>query len=192
MRHPFDLIAQAAPFLPSRLRAVCAALGEKGVVAFCLLAAGVGTLMAVFYYQYVLFVPPCVLCSYQRVPFYVAAFIGAYLLVREASATRMRALLAFQGSFFLVNIGVAFYHMGVEHHWWPGTDKCGVPVSQALSLDQINAALSLPMIVPCDDVTWSMFGYGWITLAVMNLFGSSVMASFCFMAFLRAKKWQTS
>ena len=103
---------------------------------------------------------PCHLCLYQRDVYWAALSVGiagfalGYMRLAWASRTA-NALLAL---IFLVGMGVAAYHAGVEWKWWPGPASCtgGGAVNAGQLAAFMNGAKALPP--QCDVAAWRMFG----------------------------------
>ncbi len=85
---------------------------------------------------------------------------------------------------FLVGAGIAFYHVGVEQHWFAGPTACTAGGGGATSVDALRAQLLGTKAVMADEVQWSLFG---ISLAGWNLLASLAMAGFCAMTARRCR-----
>jgi disulfide bond formation protein DsbB len=134
-----------------------------------LLLTGAGALLAALYAQFAMGLEPCVLCLYQRIPYVIVALLAALAFQPGLPAPWRGGVLILCGLALLTNAGIAFYHVGVEQHWWAGTDACGAaPTAQVTSLADLQAALSGPaQAVPrCDEPAWALFG---VTMAGYNL-----------------------
>ena len=111
-----------------------------------------GALTAALTAQYVFGLEPCILCLYQRAPFVIAlvlAVIGlAFFRQKSAPVVALCALA------FAANAVIAFYHVGVEQHWWKSfLEGCAVPdlgSDPAALLDNIMNAPA----VRCDEIAW--------------------------------------
>ena len=126
---------------------------------------------------------PCELCLKQRTVYWVAGAIGAaaMVVVRLPGGPRLREascwLLALV---FLVGVGVAGYHAGVEWKFWPGPQECsgGGTVTAAALKDLLNGGgVKMPA---CDHPAWVFAGLsmaGWNTLASLILVVLSVAAA---------------
>lgn len=125
------------------------------ILAFCAAALG-----GALFVEHVLDVQPCILCLWQRVPFAVAGALAALALLPGLPNGARRGLVAVCGLVFLVNMGLAVFHVGVEQHWWEGTSQCSAPAGTApQSLAEMRAALkNPPPLARCDEVGWSLFG----------------------------------
>jgi disulfide bond formation protein DsbB len=143
--------------------------------ALFLLAASAGSLLAAFFFQYVIGLQPCVLCIWQRWPYAVVIVLA--ILTVAAQAPKLRAaLLALCGVALLFGGGVAVFHVGVEQHWWTGTPGCGVTAT-ANSIDALRAQIMAAPVVRCDQVAWSLFG---ISMAGYNILISLALAAVAF------------
>ncbi|MCF8482310.1 MAG: disulfide bond formation protein B [Rhodospirillum sp.] len=141
------------------------------LLALGLLLASASALLAALYAQFALGLDPCILCLYQRIPYVVVALLAALAFQPNLPSRWRGVTLALCAVALLVNAGIAFFHVGVEQHWWAGTASC---VSAAASgggvtnLADLRAALSAPApnLARCDEPAWALFG---ITMAGYNL-----------------------
>src|SRR5271170_2907596 len=87
------------------------------------LAASVLVLGAALLSQYWGGLDPCELCLLQRWPWWVAIALSAvfWLIGGRLALPIPAALLAIV---FVVSAALAFYHVGVELHWFPGPTGC--------------------------------------------------------------------
>ncbi len=123
---------------------------------------------------------PCVLCLYQRVPYAVVILLGlASAVLRKSGHDRAAALtVPLAGVAFLIGGGIAGYHVGVEQHWWLGTDECAGPTG-AGTLKGLEAQILATPLTQCNEVAWSLFG---ISMAGYNVVASAALAAFAFFA----------
>lgn len=143
------------------------------------------SLMAALTAQYVYGLQPCVLCVYQRWPYgivMVLSMFGLATLYKEEWA-RFASLLVFICSLvFFVGGAIAFYHVGVEQHWWASAvEGCAVDF-EARDVDELMALMDNKPSVRCDEVAWadpffgiSMAGYNML-LSFMLAIGSALSA----------------
>ncbi len=136
--------------------------------------------------QYAFDLAPCILCIYQRVPFVVTFLLGltAYKLFRQDRPRGALLMIALSGLVFLGNSVLAFYHVGVEQHWWASA-------FEACVIDPTNireAALNPP--VPCDKIPWQLFG---ISMAGYNVLICGIAGVTCLIySLIRKSKIYTS
>ena len=67
-------------------------------------------------------------------------------------------LLALTTIALLVSVGLGAFHVGVEQHWWPGTEDCGTAPLSGGDIDALRQQLLATPVVRCDEVLWSLFG----------------------------------
>ena len=124
---------------------------------------------------------PCILCIYQRYVYGVALLIGLAGLALSGRPSLVRASLWLAGLTFLVGVAIAFFHVGVEQHWWRGTADCHAPALDAdLSVDELREQLLNKSFVPCDEIPWSLFGIsmaGYNTVAYLVLAVGAIWAA---------------
>lgn len=118
---------------------------------------------------------PCELCLLERWPWWAAIAIAAvsWLLGGRLPRAISAPLLTIV---FLIGSGIAFYHVGVEQHWFAGPSACTASGTAATSVDALRAQLFGKQAVMCDEVQWSLFG---VSMAGWNLLASLAMAMFC-------------
>jgi disulfide bond formation protein DsbB len=151
--------------------------------ALFLLAASAGSLLAAFFFQYVVGLQPCILCIWQRWPYAVVIVLTILALTAASQVPKLRAaLLALCGVALLFGGGVAVFHVGVEQHWWTGTPGCGVTAT-ADSIEALRAQIMAAPVVRCDQVAWSLFG---ISMAGYNILISLALAAVAFLSARRA------
>lgn len=135
-----------------------------------------GGLAAALVGQHVFGLEPCVLCLWQRAPYAAAGVFALAALVLPAGRTRI-ILVALSGFVLLGGAGLAFFHVGVEQHWWtsslPGCGGDEAFLTGEMSLSDFQARLAGPPPKPCDEVDWQMFG---ISLAGYNALASLALS----------------
>ncbi len=139
---------------------------------WAVLGVAAGSLGLAYTAQYVFGLEPCILCLYQRVPFAIA---GVLAMAALFLAPRRRAMaIALCGLVFFVNAGIAFYHTGVEQHWWASAAGCGDAGGGAMTLEKLRAALLSKPAKACDEVDWTFLG---ISMAAYNVPYSLALAA---------------
>lgn len=152
----------------------------------CILAASVAVLGGALLFEHVGGLAPCVLCLWQRWPWWAAGAMALLALLlppaRRALGPGLPALFAllFAGSFVL-----AAYHAGVEQHWIAGPTSCSAPLSAARSLADFQRMVVDRPVVRCDEIPWALFG---ISLAGFNALFSAVLAFLAARTAMRFRK----
>lgn len=116
---------------------------------------------------------PCELCLYERWPYYAAIALAIIAIVvgrRDAS----RAALLLAALIFAAGAVLAFYHVGVEQHWFAGPTACTGPALNAGSVADLRRQLLATPPVRCDAIQWSVLG---VSLAGLNLLASILLAA---------------
>src|SRR3954452_12344755 len=158
------------------------AFSTRTFAGFVLEASAV-VLGAALYSQYWGGLVPCELCVLQRWPWAVAiTFAIVALFVRQRGSLRWVALVL--GLVFLVSIAFAFYHVGVEQHWFAGPSACTQSAAAPATLEEMRQRILNAPVVRCDKPQWSLYG---VSLAGWNLLASFVMALICAGAFWYAR-----
>ena len=156
------------------------------LVLLGLFAASVTALGSALTSQYVGGLAPCVLCLYQRAAYAAVIMIsGAGLGLAFSPAPKIewvRGLIALCGLALLIGAGIAAFHVGVEQHWWAGTESCGAGAGTAKTVEELRAQLMAAPITRCDEVAWSLFG---ISMAGYNVIASLALAGFAFAGWRR-------
>lgn len=120
---------------------------------------------------------PCILCLYQRVPFWAIIALGA---LGAAWNKYPRAFLGMIAALFAANTLIAFYHTGVEQKWWRSfLEGCSTP-DLGGSIEDLMARIEAAPVTACDSIPWvdpvlglSMAGWNVIfcgVLAVLAVF----------------------
>ena len=153
---------------------------DRRLPIFVLLAS-VAALASAYTAQYGFGLRPCVLCLTQRVPFAVAGGLALLALLRPVSWQRI--LMALAGLAFLVNSGIAVYHVGVEQKWW--MSSCASSAGPKPALGDLKSLMSQPADEPrCDEPAWQWHG---ITMAGLNIVFSGGLALVVAAALTRRK-----
>jgi disulfide bond formation protein DsbB len=143
-----------------------------------LLLASAAIVGAALLSQYVGGLQPCELCLYQRWPYYgvILVALAALALGRPALT---RAAVALAALAFLAGAGLAFYHVGVEQHWFAGPTACTNSAVPGESFEEFKRRLQQQPVVACDQPQWTLVGVslaGWNLLASLGLAAGSVAA----------------
>jgi disulfide bond formation protein DsbB len=148
--------------------------------ALWLLAAALATLAGVWTFE-ALGYAPCELCLAERYAFYAGAPIAAltaYLASRGAQGVA-RALFAVLALIFVANAGLAFYHVGVEQHWWAGPTACTGSLSGRIDANDLMKSLNAVRVVNCDEAQLRILG---LSLAGWDVIASAAMAIYAGLA----------
>jgi disulfide bond formation protein DsbB len=122
---------------------------------------------------------PCALCLDQRQAHWAALGVALAGLALGMIFKTRRVVAAAVGAcalVYLVSAGLAFYHTGVEHKFWPGPATCSGSAATlpAGSLDDVLNGTA--PVVSCTDAAWTLFG---VSMAGYNLLISAALFALC-------------
>lgn len=126
--------------------------------------------------QYGFGMHPCYLCLWQRVPYAVVILLSVLGVV----ATKQMGVqygafnILLCGVAFLINSGIAFFHVGVEQQWW--SSGCSVPDLSTLSAEEMIIAIQTAPTVSCSDIPFELFG---ISMAGYNVLICLALGVYC-------------
>jgi disulfide bond formation protein DsbB len=138
---------------------------------------GALTLVAAWFFQYVVGLQPCPLCYEQRIAYYVAIPLAAMIMlgvsVGASHKVLLAALLAIAAA-MLWNAGLGVYHSGIEWHWWAGPQDCSGPVVDFGSAGGLLERMQTQRVVRCDEAAWRFLG---LSMAGYNVLISLALAA---------------
>lgn len=113
---------------------------------------------------------PCPLCLHQREWHWAVVGVAiAAIILRFTPFNRPRFVAFALGCVLLGAAGMAFYHVGVEQHWFVATCEADVDLGDIQAFDP-NATLVAPT---CDTPAFVMFG---VSMAGYNAIISALLA----------------
>jgi len=141
-----------------------------GIAATIILASAFGFQLAGYH--------PCEMCWWQRYPY--MAIMAVALIATAMPALPRKPVLLLLALLFLVDAGLAGFHVGVEQRWWEGITTCSAMVSVTDSVNDALAAIMDAPLIRCDEIAWSLFG---ISMAGYNFILATAMTVFCLRRF---------
>src|SRR5436309_1132393 len=127
-------------------------LSTRAFAGFVLIASAavLGTALLSQYWGGLL---PCELCLLQRWPWDAAIVIALVALLAGSRPTLPWVALILAGV-YVVSALFAFYHVGVEQHWFAGPSACTASVGGAMTLEDMKRQILGTALVLCDKVQW--------------------------------------
>ncbi len=107
---------------------------------------------------------PCVLCLYQRVPFFAIIALGVFGLFFEKQLSKKLALFSCL-LLLTINIGIAFYHVGVEKKIFHMTQKCTSDIKSFADIKELQQHLEDQGTTRCDEPQFVFLG---LSMAAWN------------------------
>lgn len=124
-------------------------LSHRGILLF-LFAGSLFAILAAYISEYFFAMKPCILCLYQRKPFFLVIALASCALFLPY--LKRYKILAIELSIIalLVNIFIASYHLGVEKNFFKGPSSCSGINSNPSTIEELKIALNLEKPVPCN------------------------------------------
>lgn len=159
---------------------------NQSLVLISITGLSIFSLAAALIVEHVFGLEPCILCLYQRAPFAIIAVIGTLALLSRESGVQYYTLTLGVISFF-ANAVIAFYHTGVERHWWTSfLEGCAVP-DLGDDPEKIMEAILAAPAVRCDEIPWADPILG-LSMANYNVIWCLGLASLCLASLIAIKK----
>lgn len=159
------------------------------LVAIGIMAVSLAALASALTAEHVFGLNPCILCLYQRVPYVLTAVIGlaGFILARFGKRQSAAiACIALASLLFFLEAGLAFYHVGVELHWWRSFfEACKVSFDDDSGKSLLEIIQSAPA-VRCDEIPWQMFGISMAGYNALLSLGLGITTAFA--AFMQARQ----
>jgi disulfide bond formation protein DsbB len=147
------------------------------IAALVIFVASLATLLGVWFFQFVLKLPPCPLCLEQRIPYYIViplsllvAGVALWRAPRSVIAAGFAVLLVAM----LISAALGAYHAGVEWRFWAGPTDCSGPMTDFTAKGPLLDQLQSIRVVRCDEAAWRFLG---ISLAGYNVLVSLALAA---------------
>ncbi len=127
---------------------------------------------------------PCELCLKERVPFYVATPVAAFLALLGGRLPRRAARGGFAALALVFAAGAALgvYHAGVEWHVWAGPTGCSGAAAAPADVGDFLNQLKTVTVVRCDEAALAVLG---LSLAGWNALLSAALAGVAVLGFRR-------
>ncbi len=135
-----------------------------GAVTALLAIAALGI---AYFAQFVLLLVPCELCLWERWPYRIVILFGVLATLSPQRAGRFFLLLAAITLF--AGAGIAFFHGGVEFHWWNS------PLPECNGMLTPGAPLPATPARPCDAPVF-LIPFLPISMAMMDFCGALAFA----------------
>ena len=133
---------------------------SKTQIILALLFINISILLSAYYIQYILKVPPCPMCQYQRIPYYLAIVVLGGFFFNIMNFKKLILVLIFLS---FINIAISFYHIGIEQGFFNELTSCKDNLG-ANNTQELLKELSNKGIVSCKEVSFRIFGFSLATL----------------------------
>ncbi|MBP7189840.1 MAG: disulfide bond formation protein B [Rickettsiaceae bacterium] len=119
-----------------------------GKIFWFFLAIAVFSIGLGFFVEYVIKIPPCNLCLFQRIPYYVIGVVSTFALIAKRWYGVLRVLVVIS---ILSSIGLSAYHSGVEEGFFRETSLCNpdVQIPDNMTSEQVKEMLYNRDVATC-------------------------------------------
>lgn len=125
---------------------------SQNKIIFFLLTASFFALSLAYISQYVFGFEPCILCIYQRIPFFTIFFLSIIILFLKQKKIIYKIYLLISLLTLLANILLAFYHSGVEQKFFIGPSNCSSNnLNEVENLEELEKIILKTKAVRCDE-----------------------------------------
>ena len=129
-------------------------------------------LVSAYFIQYVLNVPPCQLCYYQRYPYYFATIVIILAFFKKINLKQVFILLLFTS---FVSASLSFYHMGIEQSFFDELGSC-TSDTKSNNAEHLLKELQKQPVISCKNISFQIFG---LSLATINFILSIILVLLC-------------
>lgn len=146
-------------------------------------------LASAFIAEAIFLLEPCELCIYQRYPYAFVILLGLIGFTLRKRRIAAIGTLVLSSIAFLINSGIAFYHTGVEQHWWTSAvEGCANPfIEHDDSSKSILENLMSAPLGDCSVIPWQDPILG-LSMANYNIGVCFMLALFCLISAFKIKK----
>ena len=125
-------------------------------------------LVSAYFIQYVLNVPPCQLCYYQRYPYYFATIVIILAFFKKINLKQVFILLLFAS---FVSASLSFYHIGIEQSFFDELGSC-TSDTKSNNAEHLLKELQKQPVISCKNISFQIFG---LSLATINFILSIIL-----------------
>lgn len=139
-----------------------------------LLTSSIIAITGAYISQYIFDLQPCILCFYQRKPFFAIIALTFFALFFLKSEKIKKITIYLCALLLLINAAIAIYHVGVEKKIFQGPTTCSSEnLNDIDNLEDLKEALSKTKAIRCDEPAFLFLGIsmaGWNVVYCLGLF----------------------
>jgi len=140
-------------------------------IVFGLFFFNILILISAYYIEYILKVPACSMCIYQRIPYFLSTIIIVVFFLKKIDFKKLIIILFL---FTLINTGLSFYHIGIEQGFFNELNTCKDEINASNTKDLLSQ-LKSKGVVSCKEVGFTIFG---LSLATINFIVNTILIMF--------------
>lgn len=139
-------------------------------------------ILSALFIEFFLKVKPCILCIYQRYPYYIITFLSLIYFLKKDLKILLILLIILTS---LASIILSTYHVGIETGLIEEITSCKTSLNNNLSKDAILKQLESNLASSCKEVNFKLFGF---SLASINIILSLILTTIYYKIYLWMKK----
>jgi disulfide bond formation protein DsbB len=147
-----------------------------------ILLVNILVILSALFIEFFLKVKPCILCIYQRYPYYIITFLSLIYFLKKDLKILLILLIILTS---LASIILSTYHVGIETGLIEETTSCKTSLNNSLSKDTILKQLESNLASSCKEVNFKLFGF---SLASINIILSLILTTIYYKIYLWMKK----
>ena len=147
-----------------------------------ILIVNILVILSALFIEFFLKIKPCILCIYQRYPYYIIALLSLIYFLKKDLKILLILLIILTS---LVSIILSTYHVGIETGLIEETTSCKTSLNNNLSKDAILKQLESNLASSCKEVNFKLFGF---SLASINIILSLILTTIYYKIYLWMKK----
>ena len=147
-----------------------------------ILLVNILVILSALFIEFFLKVKPCILCIYQRYPYYIITFLSLIYFLKKDLKIILILLIILTS---LASITLSTYHVGIETDLIQETTSCKTSLNNNLSKDAILKQLESNLASSCKEVNFKLFGF---SLASINIILSLILTTIYYKIYLWMKK----
>lgn len=147
-----------------------------------ILIVNILVILSALFIEFFLKVKPCILCIYQRYPYYIITFLSLIYFLKKDLKILLILLIILTS---LASIILSTYHVGIETGLIEETTSCKTSLNNNLSKDAILKQLESNLASSCKEVNFKLFGF---SLASINIILSLILTTIYYKIYLWMKK----
>jgi len=147
-----------------------------------ILIVNILVILSALFIEFFLKIKPCILCIYQRYPYYIIAFLSLIYFLKKDLKILLILLIILTS---LASIILSTYHVGIETGLIEETTSCKTSLNNNLSKDAILKQLESNLASSCKEVNFKLFGF---SLASINIILSLILTTIYYKIYLWMKK----
>lgn len=148
-----------------------------------LLTASIIALTSAYISQFIFNYQPCILCLYQRKPFFAVIALTTLALLFFKSEKFCKIAFFTSVIFLIINSAIATYHVGVEQKIFKGPSTCSSQnLNEIDNIEELKTALLHTKAVRCDE---PQFFFMKLSMAAWNAIYCAALALAAFLIYRR-------